>query len=436
LQNYQFLKESESWDLEQFRNWQFQKVKAVIECAYTSVPYYQKLFRKIGFEIGDFKSLDDLQMLPTVSKLDIKNNLADFISTNINLKDTVKDHTSGSTGHPMVVYSDREKAEIELSFFYYIWEKYGYKIGEPCIYIKGDKLVSSNRQRLHRHDQVYNYLRFDPDYLNRIEYLKLYDGPIRKFGAKVIFGYPSNLFQLAKAYVRANIKPPQFDLALLASENIYNDQFEFIKDVFKVKKIFFHYGHTEKVLLAFKHFGSNYLGFVPQYGYFELLDAKGRTVTQEDEIGEIVGTGYSKCMPFIRYRTTDFAKHTNYQCDGFMKNYRHVKNIEGRLQEFIVTKDNRLVSMCTICAAHFKMMSGVIETQYYQDKEGEIIFRVVPSPQEPLDDQKIARIRKAMEEKFEHTIDVKVQIVENIPKTALNKKIMVEQKLNISQYLS
>lgn len=435
-QNYQFLKESESWSQTRIQEWQFQKIKAVIEHAADSVPYYQKLFKRIGFEAGDFKSLEVLKQLPVTSKQDIKNNFSEFISTNFKKKDMYKDHTGGSTGSPLVFYTDREKAEIELSFFYYIWEKHGYKIGERCVFLKGDKLANASKTRFHRFDNVLNYLRFDSGYLSKSEYLKYFDEPIRKFDAKVIFGYPSSLFQFAKCYARARIAPPQFDLILMASENVYDDQLEFIKDVFRAKDIFFHYGQAEKVLLAFKHFNNNYLGFVPQYGYFELLNAEKRSVEQEDEIGEIIGTGYSKCMPFIRYRTYDYAKYANYQSQDFMQAYPTVKTIEGRLHEYIISKDKRLVSNCVIGSAHLKMIPNIIEIQYYQEKEGELVLKVIQSPEEPLTDRQIIDTQNKLEQELDHKFDVRIQVVEQIAKTVLNKKIIVDQKLNIEDYIN
>jgi phenylacetate-CoA ligase len=434
-QNYQFLKKSEKWSPEQIREWQFQKIKTVIETAADSVPYYQRIFKKIGFEVGDFKSLDVLRQLPTISKLDVKANLTDLISTKAKKRDLVECFTGGSTGNPMRFYVDREKFEMELSFFYYIWEKYGYKIGDRCILLKGNKLANTSRNRFHCFDNEYNYLRLDSDYLSDVEYLRYYDDPIKKFGAKVLFGYPSSVFDMAKDYARSNLTPPQFDLVLLASENTYDDQLAFIQEVFQAKKIFFHYGHTEEVLLGFKHFQNNYLGFMPQYGHFELLDVDGREIAEEGAVGEIVGTGYSKNMPFIRYRTIDYARYTNYRADDFMRTYPSVKNIEGKLQEYVVTKDKRLVSIGSIGAAHFKVMANVVENQYYQDKEGELIFRIKQSRNEPVDERQLKLIREELEKKLEYTINVKVQLVDHIHKTIRNKKSLLVQKLDVAQYL-
>ncbi len=435
-QNYYFLKKSEKWSGDQLRNWQYQKVKKIIKIAAESVPYYQKLFRQIGFEPGDFRSLDDLKLLPRLTKKDIKENLADLLSIKARSRDVRLAQSGGSTGNPISFYLDQRKLEIEFSYYYYIWEKYGYKLGERCVLVKGDKLVNSSANQLHTFDNRYNYLKFDSDYLNRMEYLRYYDAPMRRFNAKVLFGYPSSIYKMAKCYAAAGKRPPFFELIMLSSENTYDEQLDYIREIFQPQRLFFFYGHSEEVLLAFKHFENNYLAFVPQYGFFELLDDQGRAVTKEDALGEIVGTGYAEFMPLIRYSTMDFARATNYYSQDFMKHFTTVKNIEGRLQEFIVTRDHRLVAVATFCCVgKLAEMAGIMEMQYYQETEGELIVWVVPMPQAQLSETDLAHIKNCLEEKLEQTVLVRVKIVREIKRTKASKKLMLVQKLNINNYL-
>ena len=430
--NYAFLKESEHWSPERMREWQYQQVRSVIEHAYDRVPFYRAAWDRIGFHKQDFRSLDDLARLPTISKEDIKRHRQDFVATGWNPRLLHRSHTGGSTSTPLEFFVDREQTATEMSFYYYYWEKFGYRIGDRCILLKGDKIARGGRH--HRFDNKYNYMRLDSDYLNQAACTRYYDAVIRRFHARVLFGYPSSIGQLAHAYVRSGLRPPRFDLILLASENVYPEQADFIRDVFQAGRMLNHYGHSELVLLAWQYADNTRLGFVPQYGHVELLNPDGSRVAEGGGLGEIVGTGRGRGMPLIRYRTNDFAEPSRFQSSDFMRAYRSIDRVAGRLQEFVVTRDRRLVSICTIGGAHFQNLDKVRDMQFYQEKEGELILRVVVIENDSLTERERRAIENAVEEKLERQVEVTVHVVESIPRTARHKKIMIEQKLDVGRY--
>jgi phenylacetate-CoA ligase len=327
---------------------------------------------------------------------------------------------------------DKERIYAEKAFFYYIWSKYGYRIGERCIFIKGDKVADHDKRRYWKYDPLYNYLRFDSDYLNQQDLIVHYDKKIRRFGARVLFGFPSSIYQLALMYHRSPLDAPTFDLILLASENTYDDQNEFLKKVFSCKKVFFHYGHSEYAALAWKETGTSRMGFVPTYGYTELLNPDGSNALPGG-VGEITATGYNLSMPFIRYRTNDFAVRSNSPGSGRLSNALMVDSIEGRLQEYIVTRDGRLVSICTMGAAHFEEFSELIETQYYQNKPGYLALKVVAKVQ--LDNLTKQAIASVVEDKLESSVKVEVVQVDSIGRLKSDKKSMIDQQLDVSIYL-
>jgi phenylacetate-CoA ligase len=85
--------------------------------------------------------------------------------------------------------------------------------------------------------------------------------------------------------------------------------------------------------------------FWPQYGHFELLDAENRPITQPGKLGFVVGTSFdNKVMPFLRYRTGDLAVLSD-RSHPLLPGYPACERIVGRLQEFIVCRDHRLVSI-------------------------------------------------------------------------------------------
>ena len=91
--------------------------------------------------------------------------------------------------------------------------------------------------------------------------------------------------------------------------------------------------------------------FWPQYGHFELLDADNRPVTQPGKLGFVVGTSFDNgVMPFVRYRTGDLAVLSG-RDHPELAGFPVCERIVGRLQEFIVCRDQRLVSITTLAPA-------------------------------------------------------------------------------------
>lgn len=437
-ENIETLKRYEKLSPEQINKWKYETLFKVIENAFNNVPFYSKLYKEHGFNPRDFNKLEDMDLLPMISKVDVKNNLEDFISIRAKKNELMVKYSSGSTETPFKFYVERMKERIEASYFDYIWRKYGYKFAEDkCIIIKGDKIAhhKGNKLVLSRYSPRLRTLTFDSDYLNKLEYLQYYLDDFKKFGSEVLFGYPSSIYQLARSIEISGFKAPEFRLILLASENTYADQNEYIKNIFGAQNIFFHYGHSEQVLAAYKLLDSDRLSFIPTYGHVELIKNSENILGKDNfSIGELVGTNYSLSFPLIRFRTNDFAMNSS-EGDSIFADQAIVNSIEGRLQEFIVTKDSRLISACTVAGAHLASVSKALEMQYVQHKPGFLVVQIVENPVDPLMDSDIKQLVSDLDRKFEFSVSTSVEIVASIPKLASHKRSMVNQALDTEKYL-
>ena len=67
-----FLERSQYFPLEEIRQYQWQKIKALLEHCYTKVPFYRERFDKLGIEPEDIKNFDEFAKLPTLKKEDVK----------------------------------------------------------------------------------------------------------------------------------------------------------------------------------------------------------------------------------------------------------------------------------------------------------------------------------------------------------------------------
>lgn len=296
----------------------------------------------------------------------------------------------------------------------------GYSVGKDrCIILRGG---GKNPQH-YEYNQIYNYKLFDSDYVSDEIILKQYDVQIRDFNAKYMQAYPSSVFSLAKNYKIHGIDAPEFDVIFLGSENVIQSQLDTIKDVFNPKIILYHYGHSEEVLLGIKNADNDGYGFLPQYGYCEVLNDNGRSV-KASESGELTGTSWSKCMPFIRYRTNDFAIKGN-ESDG---NKTCINAIEGRRQEFVVRNDGIKISIVSVCAEHMPSMSHCKEMQFEQFKPGELIINCAFYPGTDVALLK-GKIILDMERKFEGKVKCNIKQVDHISRTKNSKNVMLIQHI-------
>jgi phenylacetate-CoA ligase len=163
-----------------------------------------------------------------------------------------------------------------------------------------------------------------------------------------------------------------------------------------------------------------------------LLDADDKPITQPGVLGCIVGTSFdNNVMPFVRYRTGDLARLSERE-HPLLPGYPACERIEGRLQEFLVCKDHRLISITTMGVAHFPELAEVEAIQYEQDRPGEVTLKVVTAGEPSLEVQK--RIVEAIREKTQGGCEARVVRVERIERTMQGKLRMLIQHLDISNY--
>ena len=88
---------------------QLRRLKATLERAYASVPFYRRQFDAAGIKPGDLQRLEDMRRLPFTTKQDLRDNYP-FGMFAVPMENVVRIHaSSGTTGQPTVVgYTARD----------------------------------------------------------------------------------------------------------------------------------------------------------------------------------------------------------------------------------------------------------------------------------------------------------------------------------------
>lgn len=410
------------------------KLRQTLEWAFKTVPAYRQYQGLIDSEVEP-ETL--LQQLPLISKADIKADTEHYLSSAISAQDRLKTFTGGSTANPLLFYLHKNVSRPrEYAFMDDFHTRVGLGDRDIVLALRGRTVPTARDRggRLWMYEPIKRQLILSSDHLEP-EYMPQYVQALREWRPTYIQAFPSALYPLAK-WLAAHPAPDITENirgVLLYSENVYGFQMQLFRGLFGCP-VLKHFGQSERVLMAATMPDDERYFFWPQYGYFELVDQSGNAITQPGVLGEIVGTGFdNQTMPFIRYRTGDMAMLSDRPGHPLLPGYPVVERIEGRLQEFLVCRDHRLVSITTMGAAHFDELAAVDAIQYEQHEPGRFLLKVVT--RQPLCDAVKQRIARAVEEKTQNGCSVQVEEVDEIPRTPRGKHQMLRQHLDIADYL-
>lgn len=86
------------------------RLKLLVTHAFESIDHYRKIYKAVGFEPGDFKTIKDFERLPLVSKDDLKVIEAEVRARPDQIPQFYS-RTSGSTGVPLCLLNDRFRTQ-------------------------------------------------------------------------------------------------------------------------------------------------------------------------------------------------------------------------------------------------------------------------------------------------------------------------------------
>ena len=107
LDKLELLEASQWWDRERVVEYQWQKLKTLLNYVYVNNSFYRRRFQQAGVHPDDIKSFADLSKIPVLTKAEIVEHFANLISQEYSAKTLVLDKTSGSTGRNLIFYNDR-----------------------------------------------------------------------------------------------------------------------------------------------------------------------------------------------------------------------------------------------------------------------------------------------------------------------------------------
>ena len=410
------LRKFESAD-EQFKlDFQYNKTVETLQFAQDHIPYYQKLFHEHGFDVANFKELNDLKKLPYLTKEIIQKELQNLHTDKFD--NPVAYYTGGSSSVPMQMFAPMSVSRSkEKAYTNYIFSKIGYNYRDKMVSIGGRGNPDESKGIYWDYQTVDNMLLISVNHLEK-RFIEPILHEVTKYKPKFFYGYPSGIISFIKAAKSIGVdKIDDIQGIIFASESVFPEHIALAQEFFGAR-VLSHFGHTERVVVASRI----------DNGAYHFYNAYGLTRIVNDEI---VGTSFDNIvMPYINYKTKDYidGDRTYYPGTDIVK---EASMIQGRIQEYVITKDNDPITILSIGAGHYDSYDHVEQAQFYQDTPGKVILYL--QSQEP-EKVKVQTILDQMHKQVKNKIDFEIKFKDKIEKSKRGKRILCIQKLDIEQY--
>lgn len=383
--------ERSTWTYEQLCEFRDKRLHRMIKHCYDTVPYYTKCFDEGGIDPKSIRYLDDLKVLPILTKEQVNKRPEQFLSTAYPKKYLISAHTSGTTGAGFK-FKTTQRAICEQ---WAVWWRYRRKLGIEFGTVSanfGTRFIVPAEQKkppFWRYNKPCHQVYFSA-FHEKPEYLRYYIQEIKKRKISWIHGYPSLLTELANEVVKENDlqMKKQIKFVTIGAENLLEHQAARMEEAFG-EHVYQHYGLSEGVA----NFSEN-----PDKQIMVDEDFAAVEFIEDEYCQRIIGTNLTNyAMPLLRWDTKDTAEVQEDRTEG-----RMISSIDGRIEDYVTLPNGRKIGKLDHV---FKDAVHLREVQIRQDKDYNINVRIVPRDNDYHKDIKLAA------ELFKRTLGVDIEIV-------------------------
>jgi len=400
---------------EEIKSLQLHKLRGFLVDVGQHVPYYRELFKKQEFQPDNLTDPSDLARLPLVEKKVIREHLDDLQADDaVGLS---RFNTGGSSGEPLIFFIGRNRISHDVAAKWRATRWWGVDIGDPEIVIWGSpiELGAQDKIRLIRDKILRSHL--IPAFAMSDQNLDGFIEQIQDIKPKMLFGYPSALFHIARHAENTGKKLDNLgiEVAFVTSERLYDHQREKIQAIFNCP--------------VANGYGGRDAGFIahqcPEGGMHvtaediivEIIDKQGN-VLPAGESGEIVVTHLAtRDFPFIRYRTGDVGTLSEQTC-SCGRGLQLLEDIQGRTTDFVVAQDGTVLHGLALIYV-LRDLPGVEAFKIIQESKQKTRVEIVKDANYRLDSE--ALIRQEFKKRLGDDVDIQIHFRSQIDKEKSGK---------------
>ena len=404
-----FVEESQYWTEEQIRQYQEDKLSAIIHHVYNNVPFYKRTFDGLGLSPNDITSIEDLSKIPIIRKQDVMESPNDFLAKDFRSFHPVHHHTGGTTGKPFQYYNDRKSWALNWALKIRTFEWAGYHYGKDRLGVMAGGSLSPKQGMTLSHKiwrYVNNYYTMPITHMTP-EIMDIYERELRLQKIRFMRGYPSAINSFAEYLNSCNRKLPM-SAVFTTAEMLYPHQRKMMEKVFGCE-VYDTYGCGDGMGHATECECHNGLHICCENSIMQVVNEKGLPVLPGEE-GEIVLTSLSDfAMPLIRYAPGDMAVLSDRKC-ACGRSMQMISKIIGRASDSFTLSNGRVINGLSL---PFEDLTEEIE-QFQIVQESASQVRVLLVAKETISDKRMLSIEKTMRYHCGEGISILVEQVAEI----------------------
>jgi phenylacetate-CoA ligase len=354
-------------------------LQELVRHAFTHCPYYRRKLTAAGVKPDDIRSLDDIELIPTISKQEIQEHGPELISATADRRTLIRDQTGGSTGSPLVFYYDHDRLDsrVAATLRHNRWA--GWNVGDKAAVIWGAPQDLARapglRDRLREWIQDRRIM-LDASALDERS-MASFTAALRRYRPRILQAY-SNTLGLYARYLRSrgidDIRPQGI---VCSAEVLTPENRGLIEETFDCR-VFDRYGCREFAVVASECEVHDGMHINAENLLVEVL-ADGRA--RRDENGQIVVTDLRNlAMPLLRYEIRDVGSLLTRACSCPRK-LPLLAIGGGRSTDFLLATNGAMVSGVVIATYVTTSVPGIGQIQFLQDAPAEIKIRLVRGPE-------------------------------------------------------
>ena len=407
------LDESQWWDAERIRAFQWQELHALLAHVFASVPYLRRKYHAAGASFEDMHSWDDFRRLPWLTREEVNSHRDELCSTAYTGK-LLPHATGGSSGTPTRFFRTYESYDWRTAAKDRAYSWSGWRVGERSVYLWGAPVGHVSRRQafktqafetVHR-QRVFNTFSQSPELWAQIH------AAIHRYRPTLIVGYVSSLEQFADFLSRQQLALPPVRAVIGAAEPLYASTRTAIESAFGAP-VFNTYGSREFMSIAAECERRDGLHVHAENLVVETNEADA------DHPSEILVTDlHNYGMPFVRYAIGDAGTVVGGAC-GCGRGLPRLGVVDGRVLDMLRTADGR-----TVPGEFFphllKDVPELAEFRVEQPRPDALIISAVLNA--PLSDRSQRLLDHEIGKVFGSATNWEIRSVTHLPKLASGKR--------------
>jgi len=385
---------------DQLKELNWEKRKAIVTHAYNHTFFYRKYYDSAGFHPDALKTEADWEQVPALKKEMVRFHREEMKADNIAFKYFGTATTGGSTGIPLMIYTDK-RFPIEILG----WRAFKWWNVSPA----------ANVGIIHRRvpttfwSKFKNRLLWFPTKRIYLQASSISDNDLKQFVADInrkktvwLQGYVGGLERVADYVLQNNIQINSLRLVWSTSAPLHKNVRLKMEKAFHCK-IMNQYGSNEIANIAIQCPDCENLHINSDYVHVDIAND-----------GEILVTNlYSYTFPLIKYYLGDKGKKISKKCScGVILPL--IEEVKGRISDAIYTPDGLYIDGNYLNSIFDNYTVFINQFQVYQSTDYSITVYIKPYNKNNETLKAIGNVKKTIENNVQNKIPVTIEIVDHI----------------------